>query len=88
MRSGAASPRSTPSATGKNARYDAMTATDSHCGQGVPPRSIWLPIALTTGAKAMSGTIWLTHDPGQQAPLDETPALHDEAEHRADRRRR
>ncbi len=60
MRSGAPSPRSAPTATGKNARYDAMIATDSHCGHGGPPRAICVPIALTTGAKAIRGTVWLT----------------------------
>ena len=40
MGSGAASPRSIPTATGKKARYEAITATDSHCGQGMTSRSI------------------------------------------------
>ncbi len=60
MRSGASSPRSTPTATGKNARYDAITATEIHCGHGNPPRSICVPMLATSGANAMSGTVWLT----------------------------
>ena len=37
-----------------------MIATDSHCGHGAPPRDACVPIAFTTGAKAISGTVWLT----------------------------
>ena len=38
-----------------------MTATESHCGHGRPgPRSICVPMLERIGAKAMSGTVWLT----------------------------
>ena len=37
-----------------------MTATESHWGQGITSRSICNPMLFMTGAKAMSGTVWLT----------------------------
>jgi hypothetical protein len=37
-----------------------MTATETHCGHGNPPRSICVPMLAMSGANAMSGTVWLT----------------------------
>ncbi len=61
MRSGASSPRSTPDRDReeREVRRDDARPT-SHCGHGNPPRSICVPMLATSGANAMSGTVWLT----------------------------
>ena len=85
MRSGASSPRSAPTATGKNARYEAMIATESHCGHGGPPRAICVPMRVDDRGEGDQRHGLADHDPGQQTPLGETPALHDDAEQHPDR---
>src|SRR5829696_1645241 len=51
-------PRSVPTATGKKARYAAITATDIHGFQVVPPMCTRPPQPTTSGARATSGTVW------------------------------
>ena len=56
-RPGAASPRSAPTAIGKNARYEAITMTLAHGCHAHPRIAILPPQPATSGAIAISGTV-------------------------------
>ena len=56
-RPGPASPRSAPTAMGKNARYDAITMTLAHGCHAHPMIAILPPQPATSGAIAISGTV-------------------------------
>ena len=54
------SPRNAPTATGKKARNAPRIVTDSHRGHSHPPSWSLPPQLTTSGARAISGTVWDT----------------------------
>ena len=60
-------PRSTPTATGKNAKMVVMTATECSLCHSNSPIVICEPQRRTSGAIAMSGTVWLSTTHGSTA---------------------
>ena len=64
------SPRSVPTATGKNARNAPSTAPTSTAATRTPPTWSLPPQLTTSGASAISGTVWRDDEVRQQRPLD------------------
>ena len=74
-----------PTATGKKARYAAITATEYWLSHSNAPISIWAPQRRTSGAIAISGTVWLSTTQGRIAGLGQPEPLHQQRQQR-DRR--
>ncbi len=75
---GECSPRSMPTATGKNARYAAISETDIQLGHSTPPQPTMSGASATSGHGLGQDHVW------QQAALDDPEALHDHGQQQPD----